>query len=461
MRHLIERLLVRYSDDSYVMQLRARFLLHACIAVVCIMPPVIAYNIYLSLNREVYGYGIYWPIIAPLVFNFFIYLLVTFLIARGRFSIGAHLFFIASQMLMWSIIVVDKSGPLERLDTIVVVIAILSMSPLIITRHAWLIPAYSAITVLTNILIVQLLIPGLTHTETVDYLGDVGIAAVIAAIFSYNLFSINRAALDRSEEDRLKLATANSELAAANEELEASNEEISTTMEELTATSEEIENQNRELIESKMVIAASLEEKDVLIKEIHHRVKNNMQVVSSLLSMQCQYSSDPLMMRPLNDAVSRIRSIALIHEKLYKADNFSRVNMSSYIDDLLKDNIQLCSKAEDDIQISTRLEPVTLPINQAVPCGILLNEIIKNSIKHGCEEGMHCLIEVEMYSRDGMVTIIIADSGPGFEHDLENFAGTQTMGLQIIKALAKQLQADISVRAEKGAVFTIVFALTP
>ncbi|HRZ25499.1 MAG TPA: histidine kinase dimerization/phosphoacceptor domain -containing protein [Spirochaetota bacterium] len=450
MRVTTEGLLKRYRDYDHITRLRARFFLGACIAVVFIMPPIIAYNIYLSLNREVYGYAIYWPIIAPLVFIFFIYIIVAFLIATGRFSIGAHIFFIASQLLIWSIIIVDKSGPLERLDTIVVVIAILSMSPLVITRRAWLIPAYSAVTVLANILIVKFLIPGLTHTETVDYLGDVGIAAVVAAIFSYNLFSISRTALDQSEESRKNLERANEELAATNEELESTNEE-------LTATNEEYEAQNEELIKSQEVIRESLEEKNVLIKEVHHRVKNNMQIISSLLNMQSENVDDSLIKKPLNDAVSRIRSIALIHEKLYKAENFSRIDMSTYIADLLEENILLCSRPDQEIQVSTKLEPITLSINQAVPCGILINEIITNSIKHGCVDETGCRIVVEMHALDNMATITISDSGPGLEHDIQDYSGANTMGIQLINALVSQLNAEISVSAENGTTFTIRF----
>ncbi len=459
MAALFERLLDRYRDSDHIIKLKARFLLRVCIAAVVIIPFIIAYNMYLTFTKAVYGHAIYWPIIAPLVFIFFVYLSVIFLIAIGRFSIGAHLFFLATQLLMWSIIIVDKSGPLERLDTIVVLIAILSMSPLVITRRALLIPAYSAITVLAAVLFVKFVMPGLSPTETIDFLGDIAIAALAAAIFSYNLFSINRSALEHSEESRQDLARANEELAATNEELAATNEELEATMEELTATNEEFEAQNGELIKSQEAINESLREKNVLLREIHHRVKNNMQIVSSLLNMQAQTIDDPAARHPIDDAISRIYSIALIHEKLYRADNFTRIDMAAYVTELMDEIIQLFSKSPDDIQVITDLEQINLPIDQAVPCGIMINEILTNSIKHACRDTGPCRIDIRMSMSDGMMDLVIADSGPGMEHTIMESGGTKTMGMQIIRALAQQLNASIEVSTDEGTKYVIRFAL--
>jgi len=456
---MIERLFVRYRHTSYVTRLRARFLLQACVAVIIVLPFIIAYDVYLSFAKEAFGHTFYWPIIAPLAVFFIVCIIIALLIVKGRFSIAAHLFLIVSQCVLWSIVFIDKSGPLERMDTVAVIVAGLSMSPLVITRKPLLIPLYSAITILVSIVFIRLhgAAMGLSHSAMVDFVGDTAIASVVVGIMAYNLFSINKAALDRSEESRGKLAIANNDLIVANEELEATNEELAATMEELTVTNQGIEAQNRELIESKRMIGESLEEKNVLIKEIHHRVKNNMQIISSLLNMQCQNVEDPLMRQPLNDAVSRIRSIALIHEKIYKAENFSRIDMSSYIADLLDENIQLCSKKSEDIQFLTRLEPINLSVNQAIPCGILINEIITNSIKHGCVDEKGCSIEVEMYASDGVMTIIISDSGPGLDHDIRDSGSANTMGMQLINALAKQLNAEIAVRVQNGTTFTIRF----
>lgn len=461
MSGMFQRLLVRYHDSDYIIQLKSQFMLRVCIAGIVIIPPITIYNIYLSITKEVFGHAIYWPIIVPLLFIFFIYLIAGLLIIKGRFSLGAHLFFIASQVLIWSIILLDKSGPIERLDTIAILIAILAMSPLIIKQRPLLIPIYSALTILVSVIFARFFSAdmNLTQSQVVDFLGDIGIASVVVAIMAYNLFSINRAALVRSEESRKMLATVNEELTATNEELEETNEELSAAMEELTATNEEFETQNRELVESQQIISDSLEEKNVLLKEIHHRVKNNMQIISSLLNMQAQNIQDPPIRQIIHDAISRIHSMALIHEKIYQAGNFTRIDMAAYITELLDDIILLSAKSSNDIQATTSLEPVHLAIGQAIPCGILINEILTNSIKHGCTDTGCCRIDLTMSNRDGIFSMIISDSGPGLEKEMVDNGTMNTMGIQLINALIKQLNADLNVSVNKGTTFTILFKI--
>ena len=249
MNGILERLLFMYQDSDYIIKLKARFLLRVSVTAILIFPFIIAYNIYLSLTKEAFGHTIYWPIIAPLLLVFMIYLIVILMIRKGSFFTAGHLFFIATQFLIWSIIYLDKSGTIERLDTIIILIGILSMSPLIIRRHPLIILVYSAITLLIAFIFLKFLAPEiiLTSTEMSDFIGDLAIALVAVAVMTYNLFSISQTALDKSEENMIKLEAVNAEFEATNEDLTATNEELEAAMEELTATNEEFEAQNREL----------------------------------------------------------------------------------------------------------------------------------------------------------------------------------------------------------------------
>ncbi len=459
MAGLIDRLTNRYPDSAYVIKLKAQFLLRVCLAGLVIIPAGILYTGYVHLNNPAYGYTINLDSIAPLIAAFIAFVFITLLLVRGRYAVAAHGFFIVSISLILGIMLIDKSSPIGRLDTVVVLIAILSMSPLVINRHPAFIAAYSASTILLVglFLMTHASEMTLTYSELVDVIADTSMAIVVTAVISYNLFSINRLALTHSEESRAALERANEELNAANEELQSSNEEIEASMEELTATNEEFEAQNRELLESQEIISEALEEKTVLIKEIHHRVKNNMQIVSSLLNLQAQSIEDPRIRQPITDAVSRIHSMALIHEKIYRADNFTKINMAAYLSDLTDEIIQLYSQSPDEIQVVSRLEPIHLCVDQAIPCGILINEILTNSIKHGCRYPSNCSIELAMSSFDGRVTLIIADSGPGIEKEILANGSRKTMGMQIIEALAQQLNADLAVDVENGTRFTIQF----
>jgi two-component sensor histidine kinase len=459
MSGLSERMLSKYRDDDYVIKLKAHFLLRICIGGIIVIPLVIVYTIYLNLNNPIYDYGIHWEGLVPLMVLTTVFAFCILALNRGFFSIAAHLLFISAQVVVWSVMLIDKSTPVGRLDTVVVLIALLSMAPLIVTRNILLIPLYSAVAILIVFIFTIIQAPGLglSRTDMWDYIADSSAAAVIIAIISYNLFSINRTALAHSEENRAKLARVNEELNATNEELEASNEEIAAAMEELTATNEEFEAQNRELIASQEIISESLEEKIVLIKEVHHRVKNNMQIVSSLLNLQSLGIDDPQIRQPIKDAISRIHSMALIHEKIYRADNFSRINMAAYITDLMNEIIELYSQTPEGIKVSAHLEPIHLSVDQAIPCGILINEILTNSIKHGCRDTSSCNLELGLTASEGTVTMTIADSGPGLDRELLGNDNRKTLGLQIIEALALQLNAKIDCNVDRGTRFTIRF----
>jgi two-component sensor histidine kinase len=457
---LFERMLGRYRDADYIIQLKARFLLRICIAGIIIIPLFIAYTASLNLHSPVYNYSISIPVLAPIIALFVFVIIITIILIHGYYTAAAHLMFFIVQAAIWTVVLNDRSTQVGRLDTFMILIAFLSMSPLVFNRFSFLMPFYAVVTFVLVFLFVtsNAADMNLPRSAMWDFIADTGAASVIVAIISYNLFSINRLALSHSEETRTRLARSNEELNAANEELNATNEELESTLEELTATNEAFEEQNRELVKSQGIITESLEEKIVLMKEVHHRVKNNMQIVSSLLNLQSMGIDDPRVRQPIRDAVSRIHSMALIHEKIYRADNFTRINMAAYLTDLAREIIELHSQRPDEIRVTSHIEQVHLPVDQAIPCGILINEILTNSIKHGCGGPSGSRIEVGLACVEGTVTLTIADSGPGIDRGLLENGSRKTLGLQIIHALALQLGATVNCNVDSGTRFTICFA---
>ena len=202
-------------------------------------------------------------------------------------------------------------------------------------------------------------------------------------------------------------------------------------------------------------IKESLNEKIMLIKEIHHRVKNNMQVISSMLNLQADMVKEPLANEALRDAIGRIHSMASIHERMYTTESFTRVDMAAYIDELSRDLVMLHSDNNILVQINCRAKPVFMGINRAIPFGLLINEILTNAIKHGYVESKPCCIDLGMEEADGWITLIIADNGPGMEPELFNEKHNTSMGMQIIQALVRQIKADLTLDVSHGTRFTL------
>jgi PAS domain S-box-containing protein len=204
-------------------------------------------------------------------------------------------------------------------------------------------------------------------------------------------------------------------------------------------------------------IRASLVEKEILLKEVHHRVKNNMQIVSSLLELQSDSISDERSRACLRESQDRIRSMALIHERLYQSKNFASIDMGEYIGDL---SLYLFSSyAVDPERVSLKIDAgnVCLEINQAVPCALIINELISNSLKHAFPDGRRGEVSVRLSSEGGRITLEVADTGIGMPAGLDT-RNTETLGLQLVNLLAKQLRGSISFDGgQKGMVVVISF----
>jgi PAS domain S-box-containing protein len=208
------------------------------------------------------------------------------------------------------------------------------------------------------------------------------------------------------------------------------------------------------------VIRTSLREKEVLLREIHHRVKNNMQVISSLFNLQAGYIKDEEALRILKEGQTRIRSMALVHEKLYKSGDLSKIDLAGYIRSLLTHLFHAYLVDPSQVRLETELEDVPLDINTAMPCGLILNELISNALKHAFPSGRKGVLMIRLRrGENGAVELRIADNGVGFPKGLD-FRRTDSLGMQIVNLLVGQLGGTIKLVVKNGTAFTVAFRET-
>ncbi len=192
-----------------------------------------------------------------------------------------------------------------------------------------------------------------------------------------------------------------------------------------------------------------IDEKEWLMKEIHHRVKNNLQIVISLLNTQSSFLKDDLAYRAIRESQHRMQSISLIHQKLYQSDNLSLVNMPAYISDLvqyLANSFDIAARIDFELEIA----PIQLDVNRSVPLGLILNESITNSIKYAFPEGRPGKIKIKLSEQEaGKYELMISDDGIGPPGSID-IAKSKTLGMNLMRGLAKQLSGRISVEADHG-----------
>ncbi len=212
----------------------------------------------------------------------------------------------------------------------------------------------------------------------------------------------------------------------------------------------------KELRESEMRIKASLSEKEVLLKEIHHRVKNNMQVISSLLALQADELQDAAMRDVLLEVTHRVRSMALVHEKLYQSADLARIEFADYAQTLLNYLWRAQGSVGSDVRLTTHLEPLSLSVNTAIPCGLILNELVANALKHAFHGRDGGELAVSLHGGgQGAVRMSVRDNGcglpPGFD-----WTRAPSLGLRLVQMLARQIRATVEVASEEGTEFTII-----
>lgn len=206
-------------------------------------------------------------------------------------------------------------------------------------------------------------------------------------------------------------------------------------------------------------IQDALQQKDLLLREVHHRVKNNLQVIHSLLDLQALKSKDRELVGMLRDSQNRIRSMSLIHQTLYQSQNFAKVDFQRFLDELLPRLTEAYGSSASQVRIRVEAHEVSLPINEAIPCGLIVNELVSNALKHGFADGQAGTILVELsQDHDKHVELSISNDGRGIPDDLD-LLRTGSLGLQLVQLLTRQLHGVLDIQRAGPTRFSLRFEL--
>jgi two-component sensor histidine kinase len=203
-------------------------------------------------------------------------------------------------------------------------------------------------------------------------------------------------------------------------------------------------------------LTASLKERDVLLQEVHHRVKNNLQVISSLISMQIRKQDNSSPQVVLAECKRRVDAISLIHEKLYQSRDYSHVPFSDYARSLATSIVHATDATGSGIELDMQCENVSLPVDKAISCGLILNELITNALKHAFPEDGGGKLHIGLHNLDhGIIRLVVRDSGVGTRETDRAKAGS--LGLQLVNILTEQLDGHLTTELAGGTCVTVEF----
>ncbi len=202
----------------------------------------------------------------------------------------------------------------------------------------------------------------------------------------------------------------------------------------------------------------SLKEKELLLQEVHHRVKNNMAVISSLVKLQAYTFDDPKVLAAFRETQSRILSMALVHEKLYRSRNLSQIDFNDYIRDLGAQIAHSIEFRHARVKLEFHIREVNLDINAAIPCGMLVNELLSNAYKYAFPNDGEGQVDISMEreEQNNSYRLIVSDNGVGLPEDAET-SGEATFGFQLINLLVQQLDGELNIIRSPGTTFEIIF----
>ena len=203
----------------------------------------------------------------------------------------------------------------------------------------------------------------------------------------------------------------------------------------------------------------SLKEKEVLLKEVHHRVKNNLQVISSILNLQSSFVRDKGTISILKEGQNRIKSMSFIHEILYQTKNFSEVNFANYLNNLTTNLYQTYAVDGENVRLKKEINNINVSLDQAIPCGLITNELISNALKYAFPDNRKGTIFIGLKSRNKKTEIRIEDDGVGLPKNFD-VEKSESLGLQLVYTLIEQLDGTIKVSSKKGTKYLITFAST-
>jgi PAS domain S-box-containing protein len=224
------------------------------------------------------------------------------------------------------------------------------------------------------------------------------------------------------------------------------------TEEKLKKFNEELE---RGIAERTARINASLEEKVVLLREIHHRVKNNLQILISLLNLQSRTITDPQIITALKESTQRIRAMSMVHEKLYSGSDLAHINFISYLSSLAKSQVEFYRLGPHKVTLEITGENILLDINTAIPLGLVMNELLSNALKYAFPGDRQGTIRIDVQKKDGQLEISLADDGVGLPEGFD-YTTSQSLGLRLVHILIEQLSGKIELKKGKGTTFNII-----
>lgn len=202
-------------------------------------------------------------------------------------------------------------------------------------------------------------------------------------------------------------------------------------------------------------LQSQLKEKTVLLQEVHHRVKNNLQIISSLLNMQIRALQDPHAAKALQESRSRIQAIALAHEMLYRSHSFAQVDLADYLRNLVH-QVHRSQEMSRRIELRLELQSCPVPLSQAVSCGLITSELVTNALKHAFPENRPGHIRVALQTDGTSCMMIVSDNGVGLSEDLDS-RSSHSVGLQLVADLTHQLKAVLELKREPGTEFRVTF----
>jgi two-component sensor histidine kinase len=228
-------------------------------------------------------------------------------------------------------------------------------------------------------------------------------------------------------------------------ELERTKKAVLNILEDLGQEKERLESSQAEVLRSEQALRASLHEKEVLLREVHHRVKNNLQLVASLLSLQARSFGDERSRVMLEESQNRIHSIALVHETLYQSGELARVDLGEYLATLVQHLLESWMGVSGRIRISVDAANAELPLDVAIPCGLIVNELITNALKHAFPDERSGSIRVSILFETARMKLTVVDDGVGLPENLVIGGRTGGLGLQLVATLTRQLRGTVGV----------------
>lgn len=206
-------------------------------------------------------------------------------------------------------------------------------------------------------------------------------------------------------------------------------------------------------------IKSQLCEKEVMLQEIYHRVKNNLQIISSMLKLQASYVDDEYTDQLFRNCQHRVRSMSLVHEKLYRSDNLSQISFKDYTESLIKNLFASMNISGARIGYAVDIKDIYLNISTAIPCGLIINELITNALKYGFPEERHGLIKVSMHKLDnGKLELKVWNNGIDLPNDF-SMTDLSTFGMRLVEILKLQLEAEMHIKRDEGVAFSLIFAI--